>query len=70
MEFNKYQTPVTEDELNELPQEIKEQFLDAINNIPFVKSMISPDRPRAKDLPRDNEGKIIIDIKYNTVVCI
>ena len=47
MEFNKYQTPVTEDELNELPQEIKEQFLDAINNIPFVKSMISPDRPRA-----------------------
>lgn len=62
MEFNKYQTPVTEDELNELPQEIKEQFLDAINNIPFVKSMISPDRPRAKDLPRDNEGKIIIDI--------
>ena len=62
MEFNKYQTPVTEDELNELPQEIKEQFLDAINNIPFVKSMISPNRPRAKDLPRDNEGKIIIDI--------
>lgn len=62
MEFNKYQTPVTEDELNELPQEIKEQFLDAINNIPFVRSMISPDRPRAKDLPRDNEGKIIIDI--------
>lgn len=62
MEFNKYQTQVTEEEINELPQEIQEQFYDAINNIPFIKSMVAKDRPRAKDLPRDDEGKIIIDI--------
>lgn len=62
MLFNKYQTEVTEEELDNLPQEIKEQFLDAINNIPFIKRMVAIDRPRAKDLPRDDEGKIIIDI--------
>ena len=62
MEFNKYQTHITEEELNELPQEIKEQFYDAITNIPLVKRYIDKDRPYAKDLPRDNEGKIIIDI--------
>lgn len=60
--FNKYQTQITEEELNNLPQEVKEQFIDAINNIPFVKSMVSVKRPRAKDLPRDEYGKIIIDI--------
>lgn len=64
MKFNKYQTQVTDEELNELPQEIKEQFLDAINNIPFIKRMVDKDRPYAKDLPRDNEGKIIIDITH------
>lgn len=62
MEFNKYQTNITEEELNELPQEIREQFLDAITNVPFIKGLISKDRLYAKDLPRDDEGKIIVDI--------
>lgn len=62
MKFNKYQTQITEEELDALPQEIKEQFLDAINNIPFIKAFISENRPRANELPRDSEGKIIIDI--------
>lgn len=62
MEFNKYQTQVTEEELNQLPQEIKEQFYDAITNIPYIKNFIAKDRLYAKDLPRDNEGKIIVDI--------
>ena len=62
MEFNKYQTEVTEEELNELPQEIKEQFLDSITNIPFIRNMVSKDRLYARDLPRDDEGKIIVDI--------
>ena len=62
MEFNKYQTEVDEEYLDTLPLEVKEQFLDVINNVPFVRKMISPNRPYAKDLPRDEEGKIIIDI--------
>lgn len=62
MEFNKYQTQITEEDLNELPQEVKEQFIDIITNIPFIKRFIAKDRPCAKDLPRDEEGKIIVDI--------
>lgn len=62
MEFNKYQTQVTEEYLDTFPDEVKEQFYDIINNIPYIKKYISPNRPYAKDLPRDNEGKIIIDI--------
>lgn len=68
MEFNKYQTQITEEELNSLPQEIKEQFLDAITNIPYVKRLIAKDRPYAKDLPRDNEGKIIVDITQPHII--
>lgn len=62
MEFNKYQTQITEEDLNNLPQEVKEQFIDIITNIPFIKRFIAKDRPCAKDLPRDEEGKIIVDI--------
>jgi hypothetical protein len=36
--------------------------LDIINNVEFVRRLISPDRPRAKDLPRDSSGKIIVDV--------
>lgn len=62
MMFNKYQTQVTKEEIEQYPQEIQEQFFDIINNIPFVKKFIAADRPYAKDLPRDSEGKIIVDI--------
>lgn len=62
MEFNKYQTEVDEEYLDTFPLEVKEQFLDVINNVPFVRKMIAPDRPYAKDLPRDEDGKIIVDI--------
>lgn len=62
MEFNKYQTQVTEEDLEKLPQEVKEQFLDAMTNIPFIRRFVAKNRPCAKDLPRDEEGKIIVDI--------
>ena len=41
---------ITEEELSKYPAEVQEQFLDIINNIPFVKRIISPDIPYAKDL--------------------
>lgn len=62
MEFNKYQTNYSDDFLKELPKEVVEQYFDAINNIPFVRYLIDKDRPYAKDLPRDESGKIIVDI--------
>ena len=59
---NKYQTPITDTLIDELPQEIREQFWDYITNIGFIRNLISPDRKLAKDCPKDNEGKIIVDL--------
>lgn len=60
--FNKYQSSLEELKIDSYPQEVQEQFFDFINNVPFIKHLISPTRLRAKDLPRDEEGKIIVDI--------
>lgn len=60
--FNTLQSSVEQLQLDKQPTEIQEQFYDFINNIPFIRSLISPNRPYAKDLPRDEEGKIIVDI--------
>lgn len=62
MQVNKYQTPITDELLDSLEQEVREQFIDFINNVPYIKSLISKDRKYAKDLPRDDTGKIIVDI--------
>ena len=59
---NKYQTPIKDLNLEQENKEIQEQFYDFINNVPYIKTLISINRPRAKDLKRDEEGKIIIDI--------
>lgn len=62
MDLNKYQTQITEEIVKTYPSEVIEQLYDVINNIPFIKHLISADRPYAKDLPKDEEGKIIVDI--------
>lgn len=59
---NEFQTPVTKELLESLPEEVAEQLLDYINTVPFIQNLISPSRKRAKDLPRDKEGKIIVDL--------
>lgn len=59
---NEFQTKINKELLDSLPEEVVEQFLDVINNVEFVKRMIAPDRKRAKDLPRDERGRIIVDL--------
>lgn len=59
---NSYQTPITQSFLDSMPDEVQEQFMEFVSNVPLIKWMISPNRPKAKDLPRDKEGKIIVDI--------
>lgn len=61
---NKYQTQITTELLAQYPDEVQEQFLDFIDTVPLLKWMISENRPRAKDLPRDNRGRIIVDIAH------
>ena len=62
IETNKYQTPITQELLDKYPQEVQEQFLDFINNVPYIKNLISLNRPYTKDLPKDENGRAIIDL--------
>lgn len=62
MPMNKYQTELTEELVNSLPQEVQDQLFDIINNVEFVKRLISPTREHAKDRPRDDRGRIIVDL--------
>jgi hypothetical protein len=68
MEFNKYQTPLTDELLDSLPQEVKEQLLDIVNNVEFIRRLTSPNRQYAKDRPRDDKGRIIVDLANPHIV--
>lgn len=68
MEFNKYQTPLTDELLESLPEEVRNQLLDIINNVEFVRRLVSPDRQYAKDRPRDDRGRIIVDLANPHIV--
>ena len=60
--MNKYQTELTDELVNSLPQEVQDHLFDIINNVEFVKRLISPTREYAKDRPRDDRGRIIVDL--------
>lgn len=62
MELNEFQTQLTEELLGSLPDEVRDDLLEYINTVPYISRMISKDRKRAKDLPRDSKGRIIVDI--------
>ena len=67
--LNKLSVVVDRDTLDEKtitfkdsPQEVQEQFWDYINNVPFIKWMVSSTRPLISELPRDEYGRAIIDV--------
>lgn len=60
--FNEYQSSIEDLNIDKEPQEIQDQFYDFLNNVPYIVNLVSSNRLRAKDLPKDNEGKIIIDL--------
>ena len=62
MEVNSYQTQLTDELLDSLKKEVKDDLIDIITNVEFIKRLISPNRKKAKDLDRDEHGKIIIDL--------
>lgn len=62
MVFNNRQTPLLEPLLKEMSNELKNELFDMIDSIEFIKRLISPDRPRLADMPKDEEGKVIVDI--------
>lgn len=74
--WNKCQTPLeklsvvvdrdTPDEktvmFKDSPEEVQEQFWDYINNVPFIRWMVSPNRPIVSELPKDDYGRAVIDV--------
>lgn len=68
VKFNKCQTPLEDLHLEKYPAEVQEQFWDFLNNVPFIRWMVSPDRSLVSELPRDNEGRAIIDITHPPIL--
>lgn len=62
--FNEYQTVYDDAYIETLPKETQEQYYEILTTVPYVKRLIDAKRPHAKDLPRDEDGKIIIDITH------
>ena len=60
--MNKYQTKYSKEYLESLPKEVQEQYYDFITNVPYIQYLLSDNRPYARNLPRDEEGKIIVDV--------
>lgn len=59
---NEYQTPITEELRESLPKEVWDQLYEAVTTIPFIQNLISPNRKRARDLERDELGRIKVDL--------
>ena len=68
VKFNKCQTPLEDLHLEKYPAEVQEQFWDFLNNVPFIRWMVSSDRPLVSELPRDNEGRAIIDVTHPPIL--
>ena len=68
IQTNKYQTPVTDELLAQYPEEVREQLFDFINGVDFIKWLISPDRPYAKDCPHDEQGRVIVDLAHPHII--
>lgn len=68
IQVNQYQTPLTQEFLSQFPDEVLEQFYDIVNNVEFVKWLISPNRPYAKDCPHDEQGRVIVDIAHPHII--
>ena len=58
---NKYQTPINNELLESMPEEMREWFLDFIENVQYIKNLISPNRRRAIDMPHDELGRVVVD---------
>lgn len=62
MHLNSIQSTLDELQVDDNPKEVVDQFYDFLNNIPFIRNLINGERKRAKDLQRDSEGKIEVNI--------
>ena len=62
--LNEFQTAIDDAFLADMPQEVKEQFFSLLNSVEYIGWLINKDRPRAKDMEHDAEGRVIVDIAH------
>lgn len=62
METNAVNTQLTPEFLESLSKEERTDLLEYLTDYPFIRWMIDPNRPYAKDLERDSDGKIIVNV--------
>jgi hypothetical protein len=58
MELNNIQSRIPE----KLDREILEDLMEFYSTVTFIQNLTNPQRKRAKDLPKDEKGRIIVDI--------
>lgn len=59
--MNDRQTPVTEGLLSGYPEEVRERLSELLGTVPFIRNLTSSGRRRAKDMPHDDKGRVIVD---------
>ena len=68
MEFNKYQSSLEELKFDTYPEEVQDEFFKYLNGVPFIRNLVSKDRPMIGDLPKDEKGRAIIDVTRPPIV--
>ena len=60
--FNKTQTQLTEKYLNSLRKEVRDELIEYLESVQFLQNLIRKDRPYAKDLEKDEFGRIKVNV--------
>ena len=62
--MNRFQSPLSEELKDNLPKEVWEDIVEYIATVPMIKNLIAEESVRgfAKDRPRNENGKIIVDV--------
>lgn len=61
-ETNEFQTPLTKELKESMDDEVYANIIEFIQTVPFVKALVSADRPRVKQLKKAG-GKAVIDFE-------
>lgn len=64
IELNDRQTPIKDLNLESYPQELQDDFWEFFTGVPLIQELTSKYRKRACDLPKDEDGKIIVDLEH------
>lgn len=63
MIVNSVQSEFTDELIKKLSPESRGELYDIFDKIELVQNMTSPNRRRVKDMPKDNSGKVIVDLE-------